>query len=159
MLVDGIWAGLEVSNTARNVGGRWTGMTDRDKVIKGLECCMAEKICDSKCPYKGQCDDGGYYYSRAIEEAIELLKEQEPRVLTLEDLRNIGSVWELNTPPYLCMDINPSYRRIIGSWVAWRNIYELINGLHPTYNADNYGKTWRCWNVRPTDEQRTVKWE
>lgn len=53
-------------------------MADREKVIKGLECCMAEKICSSKCPYKGQCDDGGYYYSRAIEEAIELLKAQEP---------------------------------------------------------------------------------
>lgn len=48
------------------------------KVIKGLECCMAEKICTSKCPYKGQCDDGGYYYSKAIEDAISLLKAQEP---------------------------------------------------------------------------------
>ena len=25
--------------------------------------------------------------------------------------------------------------------------------------ADNYGKTWRCWTARPTDEQREeVKW-
>ena len=53
-------------------------MTDLEKVIKGLECCMAEKICSSKCPYKGQCDDGGYYYSKAIEDAISLLKEQDP---------------------------------------------------------------------------------
>lgn len=51
-------------------------MPDREKVIKGLECCMSEKTCHGKCPYKGQCDDGGYYYSRAIEDAIELLKEQ-----------------------------------------------------------------------------------
>lgn len=49
-------------------------MNDRVKMIKGLECCMAEKICDSKCPYKGQRDDGGYYYSRAI---IETRDEQE----------------------------------------------------------------------------------
>lgn len=49
-------------------------MADREKVIIGLECCMAEKICASKCPYKGQCDDGGYYYSKAIEDAISLLK-------------------------------------------------------------------------------------
>lgn len=54
-------------------------MVDREKVIKGLECCMSEKICASQCPYKGQCDDGGYYYSRAIEEAISMLKSQEPK--------------------------------------------------------------------------------
>ena len=53
-------------------------MNEREKVIKGLECCMAEKICTSKCPYKGQCDDGGYYYSKAIEDALSLLKAQEP---------------------------------------------------------------------------------
>lgn len=53
-------------------------MTDREKVIKGLECCMSEKICNSPCPYRGQCDDGGYYFSKAIEDAIELLKAQEP---------------------------------------------------------------------------------
>ena len=53
-------------------------MTDREKVIKGLECCMSEKICNSPCPYKGQCDDGGYYFSKAIEDAIVLLEAQEP---------------------------------------------------------------------------------
>lgn len=50
----------------------------REKVIKGLECCMSEKICNSPCPYKGQCDDGGYYFSKAIEDAIDLLEAQEP---------------------------------------------------------------------------------
>lgn len=56
-------------------------MDDREKVIKGLECCMSEKICNSPCPYKGQCDDGGYYFSKAIEDAIDLLKAQEPKKL------------------------------------------------------------------------------
>lgn len=28
------------------------------------------------------------------------------------------------------------------------------------YRADNYGKTWRCWASRPTDEERAAaKWE
>ena len=28
------------------------------------------------------------------------------------------------------------------------------------YNTKEYGKTWRCWTSRPTDEQReAVKWE
>jgi hypothetical protein len=83
-----------------------------------------------------------------------LLKAQEPMVMTLGDLRDIGSVWELDTPPYLWMEINPSYRWTRGFWVAWREIYDMIDGLHPTYDADNYGKTWRCWTSRPTAEQR-----
>lgn len=88
------------------------------------------------------------------------LKAQEPRVLMLGGLRDIGSVWELNTPPYLWMEINPSYRWTRGFWVAWREIYDMIDGLHPTYDADNYGKIWRCWTSRPTDEQReATPWE
>jgi len=69
-------------------------MSDREKVIKGLECCMSEKICNSLCPYRGQCDDGGYYYSKAIEDAIALLKEQEP--VTYE----LVKVGEKNYPFY-----------------------------------------------------------
>lgn len=125
-------------------------MPDREKVIKGLE----QFISDFK-PYCGNEADWGRVF-----DALALLKAQEPRVLTLGDLRDIGSVWALNTPPYLYMDTNPRYRRIVGSWVAWRNIYELISGLYPTYNADNYGKIWRCWSARPTDAQReVVKWD
>lgn len=49
------------------------------KVIKGLECCMSETLY-YKCPYKAadECEDGGYFYSKAIEDAITLLREQEP---------------------------------------------------------------------------------
>ena len=53
-------------------------MIDREEVIKGLECCMSEKTCHGHCPYNGECEVGGYYYSKAIEDAIALLKAQEP---------------------------------------------------------------------------------
>lgn len=87
-------------------------------------------------------------------------KAQKPRVMTWGDLRDIGSVWELNTPPYLWMDINPSYRWSRGFWVAWREIYDMIDGLHPTYNADNYGKIWRCWTSKPSLKQmEETSWE
>ena len=54
-------------------------MIDREKVINGLECCMSESLC-YKCPYKceDECENGKYYYSKAIEDAITLLQEQEP---------------------------------------------------------------------------------
>lgn len=54
-------------------------MPDIKKVINGLEYCMSESLC-YKCPYKSEdeCENGKYYYSKAIEDAITLLKEQEP---------------------------------------------------------------------------------
>lgn len=53
-------------------------MTGLEKVVKGLECCMSEKGCHSPCPYNGECEEGGYFYSKAIEDALALLKAQEP---------------------------------------------------------------------------------
>jgi len=130
-------------------------MADREKVIGDLEEQIAW-IRDNdfhKFP-------GWGHAVLAMRDALALLKEQEARVMTLGDLRSIGSVWELNTPPYLWMEINPSYRWTRGFWVAWREIYDMIDGLHPTYDADNYQKIWRCWTSRPTDEHRqAVKWE
>lgn len=72
-------------------------MSDREMVIKGLECCMSERICASKCPYKGQCDDGGYYYSKAIEDAIALLKEREimsPDKFKEKIVGMFSSIWD-----------------------------------------------------------------
>ena len=146
-----------------------------EKVINGLECCtqhgsMCGRDCNgywgwtdgshtgmeilgeyrTKCPY-GNCETG--CVKTLAKDALALLKAQEPCVMTLGDLRDIGSVWELNTPPYLWMDICPSYRWSRGFWVAWREIYDMIDGLHPTYDADNYGKIWRCWTAKPSLKQ------
>ena len=54
-------------------------MIDKEKVIKGLECCMSESRC-YKCPYltEGECENGTSYYSKSSEDAITLLREQEP---------------------------------------------------------------------------------
>ena len=66
-------------------------MPDREKVITGLECCMSEHICRG-CPYreKGECEDGGYYYSKSIEDAIALLKEQ-PEIIRCKDCKHWGT--------------------------------------------------------------------
>jgi hypothetical protein len=136
-----------------------------EKVIKGLECCMSEKICNSPCPYKGQCDDGGYYFSKAIEDAIDLLKAQEPRVLTISEL------WHMEhkpvylerknsrlymTEPSIVLKTERCYIPSLGeSYILMRE-----NKIHDKYWACDYNKTWRCWTSRPTDEQReAVKWE
>lgn len=54
-------------------------MTDREKVIKGLKCCLNGPMQCDKCPYKN--DDGTTVpicVKTLRNEAIELLKEQEP---------------------------------------------------------------------------------
>lgn len=54
-------------------------MINREKVIKGLECCKSEKLCHSPCPYREECAEleDSYYGSKAIDDAIALLKEQD----------------------------------------------------------------------------------
>ena len=131
-------------------------MPDKEKAIRGLECCLrinAPNGC-SECPYAaGNCDE-------VLRDAISLLKEQEPRVLTLEELWNVGRVWESSAPPYLWLDKNRSIYNTISFWCAWRDIYEMIHGRHDKYTDENYGSEWRVWNLQPTPEQmRDTPWE
>ena len=54
-------------------------MADRDKIIKGLECCInpVPHMC-RKCSYKGTPDDYPHcVHSRLQTDTLELLKEQE----------------------------------------------------------------------------------
>lgn len=62
-------------------------MIDREKVIKGLECCGISRSCIG-CPYVGELFDGCYgscisYLNR---DALELLKEQ-PEIVRCEDCK------------------------------------------------------------------------
>ena len=92
-------------------------------------------------------------------------KAQEPRVLTLDELRLIGNrnpehIWPLGTPPYLWMEINPYFRRSNGFWAAWRDVWEMLTNVNPTFVADNYDKLWRCFAIKPTENQvKDLKWE
>lgn len=54
-------------------------MADREKVVKGLEMCIADEYCNG-CPYEVQCDSPGQEYAESMmRDALELLKEQEPK--------------------------------------------------------------------------------
>lgn len=113
-------------------------MTDqekREKVIKGLKkmnknsgCIVVyDKDCKT-CPYervkgKGCC-------SQIIDDAIALLKAQEPRVMTLEEALNS-----------LVIEYRSGKLREVGKHVF-------------TEGAEYYGIIWRVWDKMPTDEQR-----
>lgn len=110
---------------------------DREKVIKGLECCgfMEGKglvNCDN-CPY-----DGKACFTRLKTDALALLKAQEPRLVVEDDFKNADEYGYL---PAWCETPDDLYCECI-----------LIGAL------EEEGR--RYWTSRPTDEQReAVKWE
>lgn len=118
----------------------------REKVIRGLE-----RFIDDFKPFCGNRDDWQRVY-----DALALLREQEPRVMTLEELQAIETPWNRNTPPYLFVE-----RRSFAEsrWMSWGFLHDGVR-LHGTMGVQNYGSKWRVWNLQPTPEQmRETPWE
>ena len=127
-------------------------MIEREKVIKGLECSIGirgRKNCDD-CPYDNDFNCIGCEI--VLRDAIALLKEQEPRVLTHEEADAIAHQTE-ETAIYLERKSHKSLYAAIAGDTQGRvpNISWL--GKERNYQ-DEYGISWRCWSARPTDEQR-----
>lgn len=139
-------------------------MMDRERVIKGLECCDALHnggvvMCGTECPY-GIADgiDRGCRV-KLIPDALALLKAQEPRVLTLEEVLATEVVYAEDVDKAEIIPVLVDRRahdrivlvraRLMGG--PSLSIYPLIS---------EYNKRWRCWTSRPTDVQReAIPWE
>lgn len=79
-------------------------------------------------------------------------KAQQPRVMTLEeldDLRGRGRAvyYEDRDAVAKCQDM--FYLAVIGEYVYLKGETYVL-----PKRVDQYGKTWRHWTSRPTDEQR-----
>ena len=86
-----------------------------------------------------------------------LLKEQEPRGMTLEEVKAFG--WD-----YCYLEEErlqgKEYRSVCGDYALTCITWPCITSMRIQYGDDSYGKKWRCWSAKPTDEQRReVKWE
>lgn len=135
-------------------------MTKLEKVIKQLEICKAAyrtHKCPQDCPLF-KTDD--CYFINMID-ALELLKEREPRVLTWEELIDVTDpVWYEERDGIsswaLCTDVTRGNSYEDMSYEFFEN-YD--NSCIREY-ADKCNVYWRCWTARPTDEQRkAAKWE
>lgn len=102
----------------------------------------------------------------ALTKAIEALTEQEPRVLTLEEVIKHYSlppvfVDDLSAQEDYLQDISPLYfdfQQCDSLAVHWRG-YQSVRKYLDDWKA-SYGINWRCWTARPTDEQReATPWE
>jgi len=85
-----------------------------------------------------------------------LEKEQEPRVMTLEEVKAFG--WDYC---YLEEERLPGkeYRSVCGDYALTCITWPCIASMRLQHGDDSYGKKWRCWSAKPTDKQRQkVKW-
>lgn len=141
-----------------------------NEVIYTLErCCDVQSECIDHvyvcpvCPYAVNVDEHGGLPCESLAplmwDALVLLKEQQPRVMTVEEiLRHDGAVF--------FEDRNKGEWAVFSSWgykrrSNWMTFAFGSNCGHITgFNIDVYGKFWRCWTAKPTDEQRErVKWD
>ena len=136
-------------------------MMDKEKVIKGLEWCMNEKhdcYREKGCPYETEGEDIGCKYA-LHRDALALLKAQEPRVMTLDEVNRFvfGSPYivETNIPgdePRLMYGLY-SHHGTAGNYT-----FDTVDRRRNLFEVD-YDRFWRCWTSRPTDEQReAIPW-
>lgn len=133
-------------------------MADREKVMRGMYICATGSFDDCKmCPYDKltNCQD------LMLSDALALLKEQEPRVMTLKELDDYRKTEE-GADPYITSEKTPvmvEYSNDVPYNTRWLTIESLNSWLDYRDMRVIYGKEWRCWTARPTDEQRkAVKW-
>ena len=139
-------------------------MAELGKVLNALENCTAHPKCRD-CGWK-ECE----YEHETVEipltlakDAHSLLKAQEPRVMTLEELEDaLDTVVWLDIPN--TENLADGYSLIMA--YSHKNGFIFLEspfGDNPSqdrFEYKDYGITWRCWTSRPTDEQReAVKWD
>ena len=132
------------------------------------------------CPYNDDGDIGTCgSFLPLLQDALELLREQEPRLLGLEEVKAIAI---RETKRFLSSDVEPVWLErndggltnlalVLLPWWYMEDIdvdeteFEFIakffgTDLDATLNYCDYGTRWRVWSSKPTIEQRrAVKWD
>lgn len=148
------------------------GMIDqekRERVVDGLKCYLAMRrgeriVCKAEsCPYWEEDDDTGMSLCnnyRIEADALSLLNEQMPRLMTYDELsaisRTDSTVYvERRTKTYYNEMAFVSVEKVYGDTVSFNGQKSIFG-----HSKKDYGKEWRCWTSRPSDEQmKAVKWE
>ena len=125
---------------------------DKEEIIRRLKKISGHAVyVVGELPFIMSLDDG-----IALDEAVRLLKEQEPRVMTADEVQPDELVW-IEVPQ--SDEIWPALLRR-EDWFddpTWAMRGYALAGY---YRDEGYGRDWRCWTARPTDEQReAVKWD
>ena len=109
------------------------------------------KLCRHECKIECLLDE----YNKVVAERDALRKAQEPRVMTLEEVEDaLDTVIWVDRPDF---DNSSDEYALIKSYSRKEGYMTIAYfcGYHDAtmfYNL--YGTKWRCWDKRPTDEQR-----
>ena len=152
-------------------------MDKLEKTIEGLDCCIGHgkptprlgnepRDCEN-CPYSRINGINNMLCFRHLQrDALEILKAQEARVLKIKEMAFLeiavfietnGDLEGKGTDLFLAIPyIYAVSQNMLDGYIAF------VDGNTDVYDlqAIDYGKCWRCWTSRPTDEQRkAVKWD
>lgn len=103
-------------------------------------------------------------YIEEVKTVLKQAKAQQPRVMTLEEVKEMKRL-TICAVEQRSKVITNTFNVEYGGIVTLGNKNFLDFGLYGDTNRyrrteAGYGKTWRCWTAKPTDEQReAVKWE
>lgn len=139
-------------------------MPDREKVInkvKAIVADMQEEVdewkdySDSELRGGLTCDcDWWYKTLQTLKDAIALLKEQEPRVLGLDEFHREMAVWLED------VDKEDVVLAIGGSSCGGAKCFITEYDLGVSALDSEYGIRWRAWTAKPTIKMRkAVKWD
>lgn len=133
-------------------------MADREKVKKGMECCtndVLDPYACQECPYLGHKPTRDGCIKPMLLDALSLLREQVPKVMSLEEARET-----LHNEDFVYFIEDIDYKMLVG-FRAGEDYLSLSNGDY--MNLDDldeggsleaeYGKTFRFWTSRPSKEQ------
>lgn len=147
---------------------------DRADVVRAWECCIDTENgpCAEECPMKdAEWKETGLAACRAfaddhvevplalVQRTLELLKAQEPRVITLEDAQGADYCWYESRAANICILCDATmYPNLKGR--PETELQMMGTSVRGWLYDDAYGKDWRCWNREPTKEQReATPWE
>lgn len=133
-------------------------MAELEKLIERLkEIAEYFRGCRNNASFASKAENHFWELQNAASEAVSLLKAQEPRVMTLEEVEVLPYGYVLIETDkkdslhwvdalLFCKNTNFSFDFI------------TLEGRARLLGTD-YNMEWRCWTSRPTDEQReAVKW-
>lgn len=138
-------------------------MEQFEKVYKGLEICTESTGYEGciTCPYHEDYYPNVCRYANKTD-ALALIRQQQERikeleaaqtarVMSLEEIKDSESYWlstgkEFVTRPVICVHREDDARKPYITFVWQFGTF--------SWDTEDYGKRWRCWTQRPTDEQR-----
>lgn len=135
-------------------------MADLEKVIEHLkEIAEYFRVCRSNASFASKAENHFWELQNAASEAAELLKAQEPRVMTYDEMMK-AEICFLEVKGI--EEIDPFIRYEVDGKSYWSSPYtnNKDNPFELLAEQEEYSINARCWTSRPSDSEReNTPWE